>query len=80
MPNTCSVTSCTGIYNPADPLFVFKMPQKPDGQKHAWLLALYKDSIEQLKPLYICSKHFRRMKSKPHKSVEWRLKLQRDPT
>ena len=35
------------------------MPEKPDELKHAWLRALHRDDIDELKVVYVCSKHFR---------------------
>ena len=35
------------------------MPQKPDELRHAWLRALHRDDIYELKIVYVCSKHFR---------------------
>ena len=35
------------------------MPEKPDELKHAWLRALHRDNIDELKVVYVCSKHFR---------------------
>ena len=35
------------------------MPQKPDELRHAWLQALHRDDIDELKIVYVCSKNFR---------------------
>ena len=35
------------------------MPEKPDELKYAWLRALHRDDIDELKVVYVCSKHFR---------------------
>ena len=35
------------------------MPEKPDELQHAWLRALHRDDIDELKVVYVCSKHFR---------------------
>ena len=35
------------------------MPQKSDELRHAWLRALHRDDIDELKFVYVCSKHFR---------------------
>ena len=35
------------------------MPEKPDELKHSWLRSLHRDDIDELKVVYVCSKHFR---------------------
>ena len=35
------------------------MPEKPNELKHAWLRALHRDDIDELKVLYMCNKYFR---------------------
>ena len=59
MPNNCSAPGCKSNYDPTDRIPVFKMPQKPDELRHAWLRALHRDDIDELKVVYVCSKHFR---------------------
>ena len=34
------------------------MPQKPDQLRHAWVRALRKDDIDELKAVHVCVKHF----------------------
>ena len=58
MPNCCSAPGCMSNYDPNDAIPVFKMPQKPDELRHAWLRALHRDDIDELKIVYVCSKHF----------------------
>ena len=38
---------------------VFKLPLKPDQLRHAWLQALHREDIEDLKAVNVCVKHFR---------------------
>ena len=59
MPNNCSAPGCRSNYDPTDRIPVFKMPEKPDELKHALLRALHRDDIDELKVVYVCSKHFR---------------------
>ena len=59
MPNNCSAPGCKSNYDPTDRIPVFKMPQKPDELRHAWLRALHRDDIDVLKVVCVCSKHFR---------------------
>ena len=47
MPNNCSAPGCRSNYDPTDRIPVFKMPEKPDELKHAWLRALHIDDIDQ---------------------------------
>ena len=64
MPNNCSAPGCKSNYSPTDRIPVFKMPQKPDELRHAWLRApLHRDDIDELKAVYLCSKHFREDKA-----------------
>ena len=58
MPNNCSAPGCKSNYDPTDRIPVFKMPQKPDELRHAWLRVLHRDDINELKVVYVCSKHF----------------------
>ena len=60
MPNTCSAPGCTSNYHPTDRIPVFKMPQKPDELRHARLRALHRYDMDDLKVVYVCSKHFRK--------------------
>ena len=59
MPNNCSAPGCRSNYDPNDRIPVFKMPLKPDELKHAWLRALHREDVDELKVMYVCSKHFR---------------------
>ena len=59
MPNNCSAPGRRSNYDPTDRISVFKMPEKPDELKHAWLRALHRDDKDELKVVYVCSKHFR---------------------
>ena len=38
---------------------VFKLPLKPDQLRHAWLQALHREDIEDLRAVNVCVKHFR---------------------
>ena len=40
-------------------MHVFKLPLKPDQLRHAWLRALHREDIEDLKVVNVCVKHFR---------------------
>ena len=66
VPHNCSAPGCRSNYNLTERIPVFKMPEKPDELKHAWLRSVYRDDIDELKVVYVCSKLFRRMKSKQH--------------
>ena len=57
MPNNCSVPGCRSNYDPNDRIPVFKMPLRPDELKHAWLRALRREDVDELKVVYVCSKH-----------------------
>ena len=59
MPNTCSAPGCKSNYKPEDRIPVFKMPQKPDELRHAWVRALHREGIDDLKTIFVCVKHFR---------------------
>ena len=58
MPNNCSAPGCRSNYDSNDRILVFMMPLKPDELKHAWLRALYREDVDELKVVYVCSKHF----------------------
>ena len=59
MLNNCFAPGCRSNYDPTDRIPVFKIPEKPDELKHAWLRALHRDYIDELKLVYVCTKHFR---------------------
>ncbi|KAI6649976.1 hypothetical protein LOD99_6340 [Oopsacas minuta] len=67
--------SCTSHYDPKGRITVYTMPQMPDELRHVWPLALHRDHIDELKVVYVCSKHFKRMKSKPHKDCRMETEL-----
>ena len=39
--------------------FQFSRCHRPDELKHAWLRALHREDVDELKVVYVCSKHFR---------------------
>ena len=59
MSTSCSAPGCKSNYKSEDRVTLFKMPQKPDQLKHALVLALRRDDIDELKAVYVCVKHFR---------------------
>ena len=52
MPN------CSGNYTPEERVPVFKLPEGPPEIRHAWIRALHREDIANLKNVYVCSKHF----------------------
>ena len=59
MPTSCSAPGCKGNYKHEDRVTLFKMPQKPDQLRYAWVRALRRDDIDELKAVYVSVKHFR---------------------
>ena len=59
MPN-CSAPSCRGNYTPEDRVPVFKLPDGPPELRHAWIRALHRDDIADIKTVYVCAKHFQK--------------------
>ena len=59
MPTSCSAPGCNSNYKSEDRVTLFKMPQKPDQLRHAWVRALRRDDIDELKAVYVCANHFR---------------------
>ena len=59
MPSRCSAPGCRSNYDDDERIPVFKMPHKPDELRHAWIRALHRDDIHELKTVYVCSQHFR---------------------
>ena len=59
MPNSCSAPGCTSNYNSDEHVPVFKLPNKPDELRHAWIRALRRDDLDDFKRVYVCVKHFR---------------------
>ena len=59
MPTSCSAPGCKCNYKSEDRVTLFKMPQKPDQLRHAWVRALRRDDIDELNAVYVCVKHFR---------------------
>ena len=59
MPN-CSAPGCRGNYTPEDRVPVFKLPDGPPELRHAWIRALHRDDIADLKTVYVCAKHFQK--------------------
>ena len=57
MPN-CSAPGCRGNYTPEDRVPVFKLPDGPPELRHAWIRALHRDDISELRIVYVCAKHF----------------------
>ena len=52
MPN-CSAPGCRGNYTPEDRVPVFKLPDGPPELRHAWIRALHRDDISDLKMVYV---------------------------
>ena len=48
MPN-CSALGCKGNYTPEEPVPVFKLPEGPPEIRHAWICALHREDIANLK-------------------------------
>ena len=59
MPSSCSAPGCKSNYYKDERVPVFKLPLKPDQLRHAWLQALHREDIEDLKAVNVCVKHFR---------------------
>ena len=59
MPMNCSAPGCTSNYNSDEHVPVFKLPEKPDELRQAWIRALRRDDIDDFKRVYVCVKHFR---------------------
>ena len=59
MPN-CSDPGCKGNYTPEDRVPVFKLPEGPPELRHAWIRALHREDIADLKTVYVCAKHFQK--------------------
>ena len=58
MPNTCSAPGCRSNY-PGEPYTpIFKLPTKPQHIRGHWLRALHREGIDDLKNVFVCSKHF----------------------
>ena len=60
MPTSCSAPGCKSNYKHVDRGTLFKMPQKPDQLRHAWVRALRRDDIDELIAVYVCVTHFRK--------------------
>ena len=58
MPNTCSAPGCRSNYSGEPYTPVFRLPSNSE-LREKWLRALHKDDIEDLKNVFVCSKHFR---------------------
>ena len=50
---------CKSNYKHEDRVTLFKMPQKPEQLRHAWVRALRRDDIDELKAVHVCVKHYR---------------------
>ena len=50
---------CRSNYDRDERIPVFKLSQKPNQLRHAWLRALNRDDIDKLKVVYVCVNHFR---------------------
>ena len=57
MPN-CSAPECKGNYTSEDRVTIFKLPEGPPELRHAWIRALHREDISDLKMVYVCAKHF----------------------
>ena len=58
MPNTCSAPGCRSNYSGQPYTPVFKLSSNPQDVRVKWLRALHREDIEDLKNLFVCSKHF----------------------
>ena len=45
---------CSDNYTPEDRVQVFKLPDGPPELRHAWIRALHRDDISDLKIVYVC--------------------------
>ena len=59
MPNRCSAPRCKSNYDNEEQVPVFRVPLKPDELRHAWLRSLHREGLDELKVVYVCSKHFK---------------------
>ena len=53
MPSRCSAPGCRSNYDDDERIPVFKMLHKPDELRHAWIRALHRDDIHELKTVLI---------------------------
>ena len=58
MPSTCSAPGCRSNYSGEPYTPVFKLPTRPQHIREEWLRALYREGIDDLKNVFVCSKHF----------------------
>ena len=54
----CSAPGCKGNYTPEEGVPVFNLPEGPPEIRHAWIRALHREDIANLKNVYVSSKHF----------------------
>ena len=59
MPSSCSASGCRSNYDSDDRIPIFTMPENPPELKQAWMRALRRDDISDLKAVKVCAKHFR---------------------
>ena len=59
MPNRCSAPRCKSNYDNEAQVPVFRVPLIPDEVRHGWLRSPHRDSLDELKTVYVCSKHFK---------------------
>ena len=59
MPSSCSAPGCRSNYDSDDRIPIFTMPENPPELKQAWMHALRRDDISDLKAVKVCAKHFR---------------------
>ena len=60
MLNSCSAPGCKSNYYESDDWIpVFKMPTNPPELRQAWIRALRRDDIDDVKVVPVCIKHFR---------------------
>ena len=60
MPNSCSAPGCkSNKYESDDRIPVLKMPTNPPELRQAWIRALRRDDIDDLKVVRVCSRHSR---------------------
>ena len=59
MPSSCSAPGSKSNHYKDERVPVFKFHLKSEQLRHAWLQALHREDIEDLKDVNVCMKHFR---------------------
>ena len=50
---------CKSNYKPDERIPCFRLPKAPPELKQAWIRALHRENIDELKEIFVCIKHFR---------------------